>query len=106
MFDDLFEDLLRDSVWGERDASPRVQRIVRGVFGVFGALMAIAGAVVAAQRYEGANPLMLAGFLGIFVAVFWFCTWTVILGRSPRRSAWLLGLSFATAFLARVIGGA
>jgi hypothetical protein len=106
MFDDFFEDLLRDSVWYERDASPRVQRIFRGVFGVFGAGMAITGAVVTALRYEGANRLMLAGFLGVFVAVFLFCTWTVILGKSPRIAAWLLGLSFATAFLARVTGGA
>jgi hypothetical protein len=105
MFDDFFEDLLRDSVWHEREASPRVQQILRGVFGVLGAGLAIVGGVVTAQRYEGANPLILAGFVGVFVAVFWFCTWTVILGRSPRRSAWLLGLSFATAFLARVIGG-
>ena len=106
MFDDLFEDLLKDSVWYEREATPRVARILRGVFGVFGALMAIAGAVVTAQRYEGANRLMLAGFVGVFVAVFLFCTWTVILGKSPRLAACLLGGSFATAFLARVMGGA
>jgi FtsH-binding integral membrane protein len=106
MFDDFFEDLLRDSVWYERDASPRVQRIMRGVFGALGAGLAIVGAAVTAQRYAGANQLILAGFIGVFVAVFLFCIWTVILGRSPRLSAWLLGLSFATAFLARVIGGA
>lgn len=105
MFDDFFEDLLRDSVWHEREASPRVQRILRGGFGLLGGGMAIAGAVVTAQRYGGANRLMLAGFLGIFVAVFWFCAATVILGRSPRVSGWLLAGSFATAFLARVIGG-
>jgi hypothetical protein len=106
MFDDLFEDLLKDAVWSEREATPRVARIIRGVFGVLGAGLAIVGAAVTAQRYAGANRLILAGFIGVFVAVFLFCTWTVILGKSPRVAGWLLGLSFATAFLARVAGGA
>lgn len=105
MPDDLLEELLRDSIWSEREASPRVQRIIRGIFGSVGAGLAIVGAVVVPERYAGTNQLMIAGILGIFVGVFWFCAWTVILGKSPRRAAWLLGISFATAFLARVIGG-
>ncbi len=105
MFDDLLKDLLEDSVWGERTASPRMQRILRLVFGLLGAGLAIAGLVVTVARTGGANPLMRLGFAGVFLAVFWFCAGTVILGRSPRGSAWLLGGSFATAFLARVIGG-
>jgi hypothetical protein len=73
---------------------------------VLGGGLAIVGAAVTIQRHAGTNQVMLAGSIGVFVAVFLFCIRTVILGRSPRLSAWLLGLSFATAFLARVIGGA
>ena len=105
MFDDLLKELLEDSVWGESPASPKAQRVIRLVFGLLGSALAIAGLVVTVARTGGANPLMRLGFAGVFLGVAWFCAGTVILGRSPRGSAWLLGGSFATAFLARVIGG-
>lgn len=105
MLDDILKDLLEDSLWSEKEASPRTARILRLAFGLLGAGLCLTGAIVTAVRRPTGNVGMLAGIYGMYLSLAWFCLHTVILGRSPRRAAWLLGLSFATLFLARISFG-
>jgi hypothetical protein len=85
---------------------PLLQRIIRVGFGLFLALLSFAGfARGFGGGYSDTNAFFNAGAMMLFLSLALFGLLTVALGLKRMWPAWLVPISFAFLFLARVLFG-